>query len=164
MIERAVGCLQKRGNRLARATHQIPLKSPRRLHSAFWSHGAGSIDLPSWWLALLQLPQCTKKAEIVQKNSQPKYLDFLYPSQALKFVLEFGNTSPAFFRRRRQATAVHHCSRAYTSFTAESLLDISSYASSHQAEAIPTRPEVGEASRAQLLEMRLDELLRDDFS
>lgn len=163
MIERAVGCLQKRGNRLTLAAHQIPLKSPRRLHSAFWSHGAGSIDLPSWWLALLQLPPSTKTAEVIQEDSQPRYLDFLYPSQALKFVLEFGNTGPAFFRRRRQAT-VHHCSRAYTSFTAESLFDISNYASSHEAEAeaIATQPEVGDTSRAKILEMRLDELLRDD--
>ena len=118
MIERAAGCLEKGGIRLSRTVSRKPLRSHRLLHSAFWAHGAGSIDLPSWWIALLQLPQAKETPKTVRATAKPIFLDFLYPPATLPFTQNASNTDPAIFGRQRRARNIPLRSRAYASLTA----------------------------------------------
>lgn len=125
MLERVVGCLEI-GGRLRVRTSARSMKSRRSLHSAFWTHGAGEIDLPSWWIHLLQLPSCGEsiRGEHVRRGpSQERptglfesgMLDFLYPVQTLALIRRFsgidGNVSIA--RHLKRARVL--CLRAYTS-------------------------------------------------
>jgi len=125
MIESAARCLET-GGRAALRVNRKQLRSRRHLHSAFWSHGAGNIDLPAWWIFLLQTPATTdevdksrRKGEIrnaVSTGLQDIFLDFLYPVQTLALIR----------RLKRSATAHHHAaqnvksySRSYTSIAKE---------------------------------------------
>ena len=166
MIERAVGCLEKRGFRLSYPAHGVPLRSYRRLHSAFWSHGAGSINLPSWWIALLQLPQAKEASGAGQEDIKPRFLDFLYPSQALAFIQKNISTGSAVVTRHRQIVTAHQRSRAYTSPPADTLLDPSDPAASFGAKSSAHQLVDEEIStdrtRAENLKTRLDNLLLVD--
>lgn len=162
MIERAVGCLEKGGTRLSR----VKLWKPRHLHSAFWSHGAGSIDLPSWWLTLLQLPQAKETPEAARGNAGPRLLDFLYPSQALAFVQKFRNPDPAIFRRQRRTPTAEQRPRAYASLTTDAPSGIANYTAQYYPEMSLRQQEVegtsGDRSHVESLEARLDYLLQFD--
>lgn len=106
MIERASRCLEY-GGRLALRGSKKPFCSRRYLHNAFWSHGAGNIDLPSWWILLLQTSDHNDGSrsrrgvkDVGEKFSgalQDIFLHFLYPVQTL-----------ALMRRLRQSTTAHH--------------------------------------------------------
>ncbi|CAF9937347.1 MAG: hypothetical protein HETSPECPRED_000505 [Heterodermia speciosa] len=166
MIERAVGCLEKRGIRSSYAEHGIPLRSYRRLHSAFWSHGAGSIDLPSWWIALLQLPQTKEASEAAQEDTKPRFLDFLYPSQALVFIQKNISADSAIVRRHRQIVIAHQRSRAYASLTPDALLDPSDRATPLDAKEHTRQPADDDIhrdmTRAEHLKTQLDDFLLID--
>ena len=166
MIEGAVACLKKRGLGFSYATQGSPLRSYRRLHSAFWSHGAGSIDMPAWWIALLQLPQTKEAPEAVQEDIKPRFLDFLYPSQALAFIQKSIGTDSAVVGRQRQIVTAHQRSRAYASLTTDSLLDPSDCATPVEAKEVAQQfaDEVisGDKTRAEGLETELDNLLLTD--
>lgn len=163
MIEGAVACLEKRGFRFSYATHGTPLRSYRRLHSAFWSHGAGSIDMPAWWIALLQLPQTKEAPEAVQEDTKPRFLEFLYPSQALAFIQKNIGTDSAVVGRQRQIVTAHQRSRAYASLTTDSLLDPSDCATPVEAKEFAQQladEEIsGDKTRAEGLQTELDNLL-----
>ena len=163
MIEGPVGCLEKRGIRFSYAAHGLPLRSYRRLHSAFWSHGAGGIDLPSWWIALLQLPQAKEASETVQEDTKPRFLDFLYPSQALAFIQKNLTTDSA-IRRQRQIVTAHQRSRAYASLRPDALLDPSDRATPLEASGSDRQLADEEISRdktrAEDLKTQLDKLLQ----
>ena len=165
MIEGPVGCLEKRGIRFSYAAHGIPLRSYRRLHSAFWSHGAGGIDLPSWWIALLQLPQAKEASETVQEDIKPRFLDFLYPSQALAFIQKNLRTDSA-VRRQRQIVTAHQRSRAYASLRPDASLDPSDRATPLEANGSDQQLADEEISkditRAEDLKTQLDKLLLID--
>ena len=118
MIERAAGCLEKGGTCLSRTVSRKPLRSQRLLHSTFWAHGAGSIDLPSWWIALLQLPRAKETPKTLRETARPIFLDFLYPPATLASVQNSSNADPAIFGRQRRARTVPRRSRAYASLTA----------------------------------------------
>ena len=167
MIERVVGCLEKRGTRLPYAAHEIPLRSYRRLHSAFWSHGAGSIDLPFWWIALLQLPQGEKASETVQEDIKPRFLDFLYPSQALAFIQKKISTESTVIRRHRQILTAHQRSRAYASLPSDALLDPSDRATPSEAKDFVRQPAdeelFSDKTRAEDLKAQLDNLLLIEY-
>ena len=166
MIERAAGCLEKGGTCLSRAVSRNPLRSHRLIRSTFWAHGAGNIDLPAWWIALLQLPQAKDTSKSVQDTARPKFLDFLYPSATLAFAEKCVSTDPAVFRRQRQTRPAARRSRAYASFTAEASVNASHDLSHHEAEITSHQPPpeaaLGDKSHAETLLVRLDQLLLVD--
>ena len=96
MLERATIC-PKYGARHARLLSQNLTRSRRSLHSAFWAHGAGDINLPWWWLEFLQRtsnerPLFFQRIAKTAKRYIPSILksslalDFLYPPKALSLA------------------------------------------------------------------------------
>ena len=120
MLERATGCLEI-GGRCLLLTPCRSLRSRRSLHSAFWCHGAGDIDLPSWWISLLQLPPQEKPSLPTKATDQAingaslqplggRLLDFLYPAKTLALLHSYVSKDSAHPRSRLQ-----RLSRPYTS-------------------------------------------------
>ena len=121
MVERAVEWLYSRGRCVLRGPKKH-LRSRRHLHSAFWSHGAGNIDLPPWWMLFLQNLDSIQGKCVSRRHRSPKaalssgiqeiFLDFLYPLHTLSLI-----------KRLKQSTNAHHLavqhikqrSRSYTS-------------------------------------------------
>jgi pentatricopeptide repeat-containing protein PET309 len=110
MLERAPSCLEQGGRRLLDVSRKS-IRSRRYLHSAFWSHGAGEIDLPSWWIALLAQPppeHSTSRRSIVDSSKSfsaaelgdAGFLDFLYPAKTLKLVHKLAVQDPGLLRQR----------------------------------------------------------------
>lgn len=163
MIERAAGCLEKGGTCLSRTVSRTPLRSHRLLHSTFWAHGAGSIDLPSWWIALLQLPQAKETPKTAREIARPMVLDFLYPPATLAFIKNSSNKDLATFGRQRRARTVPRRSRAYASLTA---LASNEGSALHEAGLFAHLSRPYEApdykSREDALLTRLDQLLLVD--
>ncbi|KAL8807735.1 MAG: hypothetical protein Q9182_000546 [Xanthomendoza sp. 2 TL-2023] len=126
MIERAAACLKNGGKHVLR-TPKWNLRTHRSLHSAFWSHGAGDIDLPAWWLALLQVPStcdlkwsprenATSTSRSPQDGLDLGLLDFLYPKKTLAFIRKCVRGNSATVRlRHRPSPLLLQRSRAYTS-------------------------------------------------
>ena len=124
MIERAAGCLEIGGRCLLRIPKK-PFRSQRFLHSTFWSHGAGDIDLPSWWIALLQVPQLKNPTSstktMTDRLQEGGLMDFLYPTQTVAFFQQLVSkdmTALLNYRRRRYA---YMRARAYASSASDSL-------------------------------------------
>jgi len=170
MRERLAGCLGKGGQQLHRAVSRPPHRSHRLLHSAFWTHGAGDIDLPSWWLSLLQLPQAKQDEQTGRANTGPRFLEFLYPSQTLAFIRKYAIADPAVQRRHQRIRKVHQRSREYASIAAD---DVGHFQGSTLLEAETSKEEariksvVGEICsiddvRREALLSQLDELLLHD--
>ena len=121
MIEGLARCV-KNVRRIARRGPVKHSRSRSHLHSAFWSHGASNINLPAWWIFLLQTPLCSEKADAGRQSVRLRkavstglhdiFLDFLYPVQTLALI-----------RRLKRSTTAHHdaaknvqsYSRTYTS-------------------------------------------------
>lgn len=133
MIERAARCLEAGARSLAHAS-QMPLRSKRALHSAFWCHGAGDIDLPAWWISFLQVPQISKKRHSVKRshltvngvfsNSQELgLLDFLYPAQTMAIIQQFVKKNKMCWGHRSGVGNTTHSSRTYTSVAKDALPD-----------------------------------------
>ena len=149
MLERATGCLDT-GVRHLRRTPPHLLRSRRSLHSAFWCHGAGDIDLPSWWISLLQLPTSeqaalspgrTKKIPNSPSFQYPGigFLDFLYPTKTLALIHKFVIQDKVGLRGRSQRPSVQNAVRAYTSVAAESFSDFGKgYNESYYPPTSPT--------------------------
>ena len=125
MLERAVGCLET-GGRLFVRTSAKSIRSRRSLHSAFWTHGAGEIDLPSWWIYFLQSTSCgesTRSEHVRRGPSKDRpmgllergMLDFLYPAQTLALVRRFSGIDGNVSKARLQTQARLPSSRAFTS-------------------------------------------------
>ncbi|KAI4117477.1 MAG: hypothetical protein LQ345_002291 [Seirophora villosa] len=125
MIERATICLENGGKHLLR----IPKKSfttQRSLHSAFWSHGAGDINLPAWWHAFLQAPTTNPPPWLLKANTRDTgntnldatevaLLDFLYPIRTLAVIRDYVRKNTTALRRHRRSQLLHQRSRNYTS-------------------------------------------------
>ena len=127
MIERAVGYLEHGGRGLLRL-HKKPFRTRRYLHSAFWSHGAGDIDLPAWWKFLLQAPEFSNAAFTRNKSKSATkdvaaslheiFLQLLYPVQNHALIQRLNRVT----RLHRQAAQIaKQGARKYTS-VAEDLL------------------------------------------
>lgn len=101
-------------------------RSRRHLHSAFWSHGAGNIDLPSWWMLFLQSSRSAHEPCLSKRNGLPTaalasglqeiFLDFLYPVQTLALIRRLKRSTNA---QHRAAQNIKQCSRSYTSVAAD---------------------------------------------
>lgn len=102
------------------------LRSQRHLHSAFWSHGAGNIDLPSWWMLFLQTSDTTQESCSNKKHGNPAatlsrgleeiFLDFLYPARTLALIRRLKRSANA---QHHAAQNIKHYSRNYTSIAAD---------------------------------------------
>lgn len=129
MIERVARCLDT-GGRIFHRGFKNPVRSRRCLHNAFWAHGAGNIDLPPWWILLLQTSdrndglcsgtRVNAMGERVSGALQDIFLDFLYPVQTLAFIRRLKRStvaqSNAASNVRNAASSIKQYSRNYTSF------------------------------------------------
>ena len=103
MLERATACLKSGAARESlRCASKAAPRSKRLLHSTFWNHGAGDLDLPPWALSMLPMPTDLplrgddKSSVQIGREQQTGYvghgmadgvfLDFLYPQQALALL------------------------------------------------------------------------------
>lgn len=101
-------------------------RSRRHIHYAFWSHGAGNIDLPSWWMLFLQSSGCahelySRKGDktptaALSTELQETHLDFLYPIQTLALIRRLKRSTNA---QHHAAPDIKQCSRSYTSLAAD---------------------------------------------
>lgn len=170
MKERLIGCLEKGGQRLRRTAPIPTLRSRRLLHSTFWSHGAGNIDLPSWWLSLLQLPQAHQEDHGGSASLGPNFLDFLYPSQTLAFIRKHASTDLAVLKRYQRVRKVHQRSRGYTSIVVDndnevsetSALEARASEQGKQIQVLDQKVNSTNLSRVKELRSSLDQLLLQD--
>ncbi|KAL8859263.1 MAG: hypothetical protein Q9178_004201 [Gyalolechia marmorata] len=132
MIERVAACLENGGKHVLQRISKQPFRTRRSLHFAFWSHGAGNIDLPSWWLAFLQVPSScdqtwsSTESTINTPRALPDgigLLDFLYPGETLAFIRKFMNGNASAIKRRRRSQLLSQRLRTYTS-AADSSVDL----------------------------------------
>ena len=104
------------------------LRSRRHLHSAFWSHGAGNIDLPPWWMLFLQNIDSSQGRFSSRRHRTSEaalscgleeiFLDFLYPVHTLALIKRLKQSTNAHIHA---AQNVKQCSRSYTSIAANFL-------------------------------------------
>jgi pentatricopeptide repeat-containing protein PET309 len=80
MLERAASCLNSSTRHISRRSHH-PV---RQLHSSFWHHGAGDLDLPSWWSVIEPIAAVVARREGDAKDVG--FLDFLYPPKTLALM------------------------------------------------------------------------------
>lgn len=102
------------------------LRGRRHLHSAFWSHGAGNIDLPSWWMLFLQNSESAQESCSNNRHGTPTtalssglqeiFLDFLYPVHTLALIKRLRRSTKAQYQA---AQNIKHYSRGYTSIAAD---------------------------------------------
>ena len=142
-------------------------RSRRHLHSAFWSHGAGNIDLPPWWMLFLQYSDSAQRSCLgrrrkpataaVSNGLQGIFLDFLYPVHALAFIRRLERSTNA---QHRATQNVKQCSRRYTSITADFINGVKAIRTAPRAQArdastssSPETPQPGDAIRRRITEM-----------
>lgn len=101
MLERTAACIKAGARDSLKCAQQSPWASTRRLHQAFWTHGAGDLDLlptyvPSPSTPATGLPVRRNDTHSERQKDRTKepaslaadaiFLDFLYPPQALAYV------------------------------------------------------------------------------
>ncbi|KAF4634937.1 hypothetical protein G7Y89_g3151 [Cudoniella acicularis] len=70
-------------------------KSRRALHSAFWNHAAGDVELPPLWAALVRgIDSVGQREERIPEQKAPTgggslFLDFLYPASTFNFLRHY---------------------------------------------------------------------------
>ena len=125
MIERVSGSLEIGGRHLVRNSYRH-IHAKRSLHSTFWCHGAGDINLPSWWLSLLYLPFPNHTSSWRQLDSGActslhhqclggDIFEFLYPAKTLALMRRLASTEFLHLKKRRQKVFLRHALRSYTS-------------------------------------------------
>lgn len=127
MVERAVEWLYT-GGRVVLRSPEKHFRSRRHLHSAFWSHGAGDINLPPWWMLFLQNIDSVQERYSSRSHRRPEaalsrglqeiFLDFLYPVHTLALIRRLKQSTIA---QRHAAQSIKLCSRSYTSIAADFL-------------------------------------------
>ncbi|KAI9696818.1 MAG: hypothetical protein M1836_005180 [Candelina mexicana] len=128
MLERAAGCLETSGRHILRASRKS-IKTRRMLHSTFWSHGAGDLDLPPWWTTIVQGAfgdgvEAESYRELTTRNafSNPfgeLGLDFLYPTKTLAFIQKCSAYGSERWQCHRVRQSAKQSTRAYTSVAGE---------------------------------------------
>ena len=140
-------------------------RSRRHLHSAFWSHGAGDIDLPSWWMLFLQNPSSANEPRSSKREGTPTatmssglqeiFLDFLYPVRTLALLRRLKRSTNA---QHHAAQKIRLCSRNYTSVAKEFINGAIGTATGSRAQKFSTGsssevPQPGDAIRRGINEM-----------
>ena len=170
MIESIAGCLKQGGRNLLRGSKKGQCRNRRHLHSTFWSHGAGTINLPAWWILLLQSPACNddhtwkmsrpSTACAVVSGLQNIFLDFLYPAQTHALIKRLKRSTSA----HHQATqSVQQCSRSYTSI-ATGLISGTVDGSDWSPEAVEDDIATGIRMKSVRTRRRMHELLNAEES
>ena len=93
MLERVAGCLESGGRSLLRGRQA--LRTKRMLHSAFWHHGAGDLNLPPYMLPSMLVDTSQSKPAIADPTSLPDgfLLDFLYPPKTKAFLRDLASNN-----------------------------------------------------------------------
>ncbi|KAF3768012.1 hypothetical protein M406DRAFT_215849, partial [Cryphonectria parasitica EP155] len=93
MLERTAASLEPCNFQRVLPPTKLPFKSRRRLHTAFWQHGAADIELSNVWHALLREPleslsilSTPQSAGPDSSNPSIFLLDFLYPQGATSLL------------------------------------------------------------------------------
>lgn len=93
MLERTAGCLESGSLRRLLPSSKKSLKSRRTLHSSFWHHGAGDLELSPLWAALVRVAEpVDQQNEVLQKPStshSTTLLDFLCPAGTINFLQQY---------------------------------------------------------------------------
>jgi pentatricopeptide repeat-containing protein PET309 len=93
MLERTAGCLESGSLRRLLPASNKCLKSRRTLHSSFWHHGAGDIELSPLWTALVRAPEpVDQQRDVLHRTStthSAMLLDFLYPAGTINFLRQY---------------------------------------------------------------------------
>ncbi|KAI9764146.1 MAG: hypothetical protein M1835_007643 [Candelina submexicana] len=107
----------------------MSIKSRRMLHSTFWSHGAGDLDLPPWWTTIVQGAfgdgvKADSYRDLTTRNafSNPfgeLGLDFLYPTKTLAFIRKCSAYGSERWHCHRARQSAKQSTRAYTSVARE---------------------------------------------
>ncbi|KAJ4416461.1 hypothetical protein N0V82_006726 [Gnomoniopsis sp. IMI 355080] len=96
MLERTAASLEPCHFQRVLPPSKTPFKSSRRLHTAFWQHGAADIELSGVWQALIREPleflnlsatsQNSSTSRNESLNASTFLLDFLYPQGAASLL------------------------------------------------------------------------------
>ncbi|KAL3418272.1 CoxI translation protein CYA5 [Phlyctema vagabunda] len=120
MLERTAGCLESGSLRRLLPLSQKALKSQRNLHSGFWNHGGGDIELSPLWETLMRGSEGAGPNEI-QHGSAPGHtglLEFLYPTGTFNLIRQHMSSGVDRQDGRRPAVVFGKLShRQYTSST-----------------------------------------------
>ena len=132
MLERAARCLNPGGRQTSKCLRSAltsdTLHSRRGLHSTFWRHGAGDLDVPSWACYMTRVlfePDHT----IIHANSQelntdrscasnasePMFLDFLYPKATRAMIRRLSVYGYRTWRRHTRKIIAGATHRSFTS-------------------------------------------------
>lgn len=158
----------------------LPRKSPRTqryLHSTFWSHGAGEINLPAWWIMLLRSPQeeaphwtsrrLAAAQTILSYVADVGFLKFLYPSRTLAIVQKIVNRDRAWSDSRWGIRCAPNKLRTFSSISSDStnatgnIKGITARAGSllsSQVEGPASKPDLKYCSDRMQIDSRLAEL------
>ena len=148
MLERATTCY-KQGTRHVQTFSSKLTRSRRLLHSAFWDHGAGDINLPSWWSDFLCKPSCERPSFVQHLTKTARryvplalkssfLLDFLYPPRTLTFAHQILAESPA---RSRRGHLAHHARRPFASQAVEEHVELEKEHTQHQQKVVESPEE-----------------------
>ena len=144
MLERATTCPKHGLKHVQSLSAKLP-RSRRLLHSAFWDHGAGDINLPSWWLEFLCKPPCDTPS-LVQRitNTAKRYvpialkssflIDFLYPPKALSLAHQIIAEDSRSSKRWQKQNAISQLRRRFASNAVEASAEPEKI-NMHQGEA-----------------------------
>jgi pentatricopeptide repeat-containing protein PET309 len=173
MLERTAGCLETGSLRRLLPGSKKSLKSRRMLHSTFWNHGAGELELSPVWTALIRGHEVTvdNQDEKTSKHNSPNasglFLDFLYPSGAVKLVRQcssWGSERQETRRLRPGARRFEH--RLYTSLAQDARKlsivpdsDTKSEKSQVVVTGVDTEAALDQSSLAESPQQSLEELL-----
>ncbi|KAI1258596.1 hypothetical protein F5Y18DRAFT_343033 [Xylariaceae sp. FL1019] len=124
MLERAAASLDPCGLRIVPPSHSA-LRSTRRLHTAFWQHGAADLELGPAWQCLmhgtfnpgaLDLP--SEHSPVRSLSASAFLLDFLYPPAAVALMRPLAPASSDLDRLQTRARPSQVMPRLYSSSTA----------------------------------------------
>ncbi|POS76163.1 cytochrome a-5 [Diaporthe helianthi] len=164
MLERTAASLEPCNFQRVLPTKTISLKSHRRLHTAFWHHGAAELELSGVWQALVRDP-----LESLNILSVPRHLR-AEPLIASTFLLDFFNPQNAASLLRRLSPSVldkHERRRLYLSGAVPRLFTSSAASAQKpqpqpQAEEVPATLAVGQESTGDALALE-DEGLDEEY-
>ena len=149
-------------------TSKKHFRSRRHLHSAFWSHGAGNIDLPPWWMLFLQNIDTAQETYSNKRRRSTKaalsiglqemFLDFLYPIHTLALIRRLKQSTNA---QHHAAQNIKQCSRSYTSIAANFLNGAKAFgtATGAQAQDGSTRSSADTPQSGDTIRRRINEIL-----